>query len=106
MEKKPRLTIFKNERAGQQVTKRDGSVVEYNGKPILHSDLNCIIDLPEGLPAGKYDVSAYKYTSQKGLNYYSGNIKPAYNPEKKVDQHNQDKANAYVEEENDQEIPF
>ena len=104
--KVPTLTIFKNDKAGKQVM-RQGQPVEYNGKPIVESDLNGKISLPEGLAAGEYEIKIYKKTAKTGLAYYSGTIKPAY---VKPSKHDQDKANGYQnqgqEEENFDSIPF
>lgn len=93
---KPKLTIFKNEKAGQPIKKKDGSVVEYNGQPMLQPALNGKINLPEGLPAGDYDIGIYQYESKKGTKYYSGTIKPAW---KKPDAHNEAKQNGYQPQE-------
>lgn len=101
----PNLTIFKNDRAGQQVI-RNGNPVEYNGKPIIECDLNGKIALPEGLEAGDYEVKIYKKVSKAGKSYYSGTIKPAYKKDKTIDSHNQAKGNAYQPEQEDDEIPF
>ena len=105
----PNLTIFKNDRAGKQVV-RNGQPVEYNGKPIIESDLNGKITLPEGLNAGEYEVKIYKKVSKAGTTYYSGTIKPAYvKKDKAIDSHNQAKANAYQPQEemqDDSEFPF
>lgn len=104
---KPAIAIFKNEKAGQPVLKKDGSVVEYNGNIMLQPFMNGKITLPEGLPAGDYDVGIYQKESKKGLKYYQGTIKPAF---KKVDKHNESKANAYVAESEEldlsDDIPF
>ncbi len=99
MSTKPKLTIFKNKKAGQQITKKDGSAVEYNGNPVLYCDLNGKIELPEGLPAGKYEVAIYKNTAKSGLVYYSGNIKPEYVSEEKQEQ-------PQKEEELGEDLPF
>lgn len=104
----PNLIIFKNDKAGQQVI-RNGQPVEYNGKPIIESDLNGKITLPEGLNAGEYEVKIYKKVSKAGKSYYSGTIKPAYvKKDKAIDQHNQAKSNGYQpqEEEMDDSIPW
>ena len=37
---KPKLLIFKNEKAGQPIVKRDGSYVEYNGQKMLEPNLS------------------------------------------------------------------
>lgn len=119
---KSKLTIFKNNYAGQPIKKEDGSIVEYDGKPMLQPSLNGKINLPEGLPAGDYEVAIYQYTSDKNpdkpaLKYYSGTIKPAWKKEdgfdkaaKILDKHNAAKANAYnpkeQEEDLDERIPF
>ena len=103
-EQKPRIAIFTNKNAGNPIKKKDGSfVTNSSGENILQSDYNAKITLPEGLAAGEYEINIYKNTAKSGLEYLSGNIKPAF---KKIDKHNQDKANAYVEEENLDEIPF
>lgn len=97
---KAKLTIFKNNNAGQPVKKKDGSIVEYDGKPMLQPALNGKINLPEGLPAGDYEVAIYQYTSDKNpnkppLKYYSGTIKATWKkPE--VSGHSKDKANGYA----------
>jgi len=80
---KSKLTIFKNNNAGQPIKKKDGSIVEYDGKPMLQPSLNGKINLPEGLPAGDYEVAIYQYTSDKNpdrppLKYYAGTIKAAW----------------------------
>lgn len=85
---KAKLTIFKNNKAGQPIKKRDGSVVEYNGKTMYEPALNGKINLPEGLPAGDYEVGIYQYESNKNpdkppLKYYSGTIKEAWKKEVK-----------------------
>lgn len=85
------LVLFINSRAGQPALK-NGKVVEYNGKQITESDFNGKITLPEGLPAGEYEVKIYKRQSKAGKPFFSGNIKPAF---KKIDQHSQDKSNGY-----------
>ena len=83
MEQKPRIAIFKNDKAGQSIKKKDGSDVEYNGRVMLQCDLNGKITLPEALPAGEYEVSIYKQQSKTGLTFYSGTIKAAFKSEKK-----------------------
>ena len=105
---KAKLTIFKNNNAGQPVKKKDGSIVEYDGKPMLQPSLNGKINLPEGLPAGDYEVAIYQYISDKNpdrppLKYYSGTIKAAWKKVilGKVNSHSKAKANAYVDEEDD-----
>jgi hypothetical protein len=105
---KSKLTIFKNEKVGQPIKRNDGSVVEYNGEPMLHCDLNGKINLPEGLPAGDYEVAIYKKKSKSGLSYYAGTIKEAWKKAKPVDAHNTTKANGYVAEEEDLDdsLPF
>ena len=104
----PNLTIFKNDRAGKQVF-RNGQPVEYDGKPIIESDLNGKITLPEGLNAGEYEVKIYKKVSKAGTTYYSGTIKPAYvKRDKAISQHSVDKGNGYQnqQEEEDDSVPF
>jgi hypothetical protein len=112
---KSKLTIFKNEKVGQPIKKKDGSVLEYNGEPMLHCALNGKINLPEGLPAGDYEVAIYQYTSDKNpdkppLKYYSGTIKPAWKKDeaKPVNAHNKAKGNGYVKEAEDldDDLPF
>lgn len=98
---KSKLTIFKNNNAGQPIKKKDGSIVEYDGKPMLQPSLNGKINLPEGLPAGDYEVAIYQYIADKNpdkppLKYYSGTIKPAF---KKTNQHSVDKGNGYAPKE-------
>jgi hypothetical protein len=75
---KSKLRIFKNEKVGQPIKKKDGTIVEYNGEPMLHCALDGKINLPEGLPAGDYAVAIYQCTSKAGLKYYSGTIKPDF----------------------------
>jgi len=87
---KPSIAIFKNDKAGEPVKKRDGSVVEYNGNVMLQPFMNGKITLPEELPAGDYEVGIYQKESKAGLKYYQGTIKEAF---KKVDKHNESKAN-------------
>lgn len=85
MEQKPRIAIFKNDKVGQPIKRKDGSDVEYKGEPMLHCDLNGKITLPEGLAAGEYDVSIYKRQSKAGLTFYAGTIKAAFKSAKKGD---------------------
>lgn len=85
MEQKPRIAIFKNDKVGQPIKKKDGSDVEYNGRVMLQCDLNGKITLPESLPAGEYEVSIYKQQSKTGLTFYSGTIKAAFKSAKKGD---------------------
>lgn len=100
----PNLAIFKNDNAGKPAM-RDGKPVVYNGNPIIECDLNGKITLPEGLPAGKYDVKIYKKLSKAGKSFYSGTIKPAY--EKKIDAHSKAKADGYQPEPDlDDSIPY
>lgn len=91
---KNNLRIFKNDRAGQKVMKH-GKPIEYNGKPIIESDLNAMITLTEPLQAGEYRASLYKRTSEKGTTYFLGNIKEVFKP---IDKHNEAKANGYQKE--------
>ena len=106
----PRLTIFPNGYAGNPIKKNDGTfVTNSKGEPVKHGELNGKINLPEGLPAGDYEVSIYKkeYTDKKtgeSKTMYSGRIKKAY-VKKVVDEHSRAKADAYVREDNS-EIPF
>lgn len=83
MEQKPRIAIFKNDKAGQPIKKKDGSNVEYNGRIMLQCDLNGKITLPEALPAGEYEVSIYKQKSKADLTFYAGTIKAAFKSDKK-----------------------
>jgi hypothetical protein len=96
---KPKLLIFKNEKAGQPIVKRDGSYVEYNGQKMLEPDLNGKITLPAGLDAGEYQIAIYRATSKKGSSYYSGTIKPAFDKNKTVNSHNKAKSNGYQPQE-------
>ncbi len=112
-EQKPRLTLFVNQHEGKPIKKKDGSfVTKANGENILQGAFNGKINLPEGLPAGDYEVSVYGSTSKAGLQYFAGNIKAAYVKKEGISKHSQDKANGYApesnhaEEEIDQEIPF
>ena len=103
---KSKLTIFKNEKVGQPVKRNDGTVVEYNGEPMIHCDLNGKINLPEGLSAGDYTVSIYKQKTKAGLNYYTGTIKPAWKKKEEIDKHSTSKANGYVDELEDDVLPY
>ena len=110
-EQKPRLTLFINQHEGKPIKKKDGTfVTKANGEEILQGAFNGKINLPQGLPAGDYEVSVYRSTSKSGLEYLAGNIKPAYlKKDKPIDSHNEAKANGYqqqVEENDDSEIPF
>ena len=128
-EKKPNIVIFTNKEAGQPVKKQDGSfVVNAQGDSFNQSDFTGKIELPEGLPAGNYEVAIYKSTAKSGLEYLRGNIRPAWvkkegeQDEKKFNgkefvkkaqnAHNSAKGNGYVpqsnhvEEELSDEIPF
>jgi len=90
-----KITIFKNDRAGQPIKKKDGSIIEFNGKALQEPDLKGIISITaENLPAGEYEVGIYKNVSKKGNTYYSGKIKPAFKA-KNIDEHNQAKGNGY-----------
>ena len=104
MTDKPRIAIFKNKLVGQPIKRKDGTLVEYNGKQLTHCDLNGKITLPEGLEAGEYEVNIYQNTSKNGLVYYSGSIKPAY--KKEIDQHSVDKSNGFQPQEEEEEVPF
>lgn len=111
-EQKPRLTLFINQHEGKPIKKKDGTfVTKSSGEKILQGAFNGKINLPEGLPAGDYEVSVYRSTSKSGLEYLSGNIKPAYVKDKAIDTHNKAKANGYQQqveesEEEDSEIIF
>ena len=96
---KSKLAIFKNDKVGQPVIRNDGSIVEFNGEPMIHCDLNGKINLPEGLPAGDYTISIYKQKAKTGLNYYAGTIKPAWKKKEEIDQHSVDKGNGYAPKE-------
>lgn len=112
----PRIVLFPNTDAGQPIKKKDGSYVEdSNGNPIKHGEYSGKINLPEGLPAGDYEVSIYskEYSDKKTGELkvmLSGRIKKAW--VKPLDQHSIDKGNGYapksnhVEEEISDEIPF
>lgn len=104
---KPRLTIFKNKKAGQPILK-NGEPLEYNGKPMLECDLSGKINLPEGLEAGDYEVAIYKQVSQKGLSYYGGTIKPAFKKKSEAgEKHYAAKSNGYQPQEDiDDSIPY
>jgi hypothetical protein len=103
-EQKPRLTLFINQHEGKPIKKKDGSfVTKANGENILHGAFNGKINLPEGLLAGDYEVSVYRSTSKAGLEYFAGNVKPAY-VKKEVDAHNSAKADGYAPQSNDEEI--
>jgi hypothetical protein len=111
-EPKPRLTLFINQHEGKPIKKKDGSfVTKANGDQILQGAFNGKINLPEGLPAGDYEVSVYGSTSKAGLQYFAGNIKAAY-VKKEVDAHNSAKSDGYapesnhVEEDQEDSIPF
>ena len=106
MTNKPKLTIFKNDKVGQPIKKKDGSIVEYNGEPMLHCDLNGKINLPEGLPAGDYEVSIYKNTAKSGLSYYSGTIKVAWKKSEQSKQPQMSQQDSQAFEELDDIIPF
>ncbi len=104
-EQRPRIAIFTNKFAGQPIKKKDGSfVTKSNGENLLQSDFSGKINLPEGLPAGDYEVNIYKSVAKSGLEYMSGTIKPAF---KKIDKHSQDKGNGYQEQpEDSEELPY
>lgn len=99
---KPRLTIFANKYAGLPIKKKDGTfVTDSKGNPINQGNFNGKINLPEGLPAGDYEVSIYKAISKTGGEYMSGTIKKAYvKQDKPIDAHSQDKGNGYAPESN------
>jgi hypothetical protein len=98
---KPRLTIFTNKYAGSPIKKKDKTfVTDSKGDPINQGDFNGKINLPEGLPAGDYEVSIYKKV-KNGNEYMSGTIKKAYvKQDKPIDAHSQDKGNGYAPESN------
>lgn len=102
-----KITIFKNDRAGQPIKKKDGSIIEFNGKALQEPDLKGIISIAaENLPVGEYEVGIYKNVSKKGNTYYSGKIKPAFKPNN-IDEHNQAKGNGYQPDNIvDDEVPF
>jgi len=102
-EQKPRLTLFINQNEGKPIKKNDGSfVTNAKGEQILQGAFNGKINLPEGLPAGDYEVSIYRATSKAGLDYFAGNIKPAFVKKDKVSKHSQDKGNGYQSQDEDQ----
>ena len=105
---KSKLTLFKNKKSGQQIMKKDGSLVEFDGKPVLHCILNGKINLPEGLPAGEYEVSVYENTGKEsGLKYYAGNIKPAWKkPEENQPETKTLEQAVEMVEDLDDDIPF
>ena len=111
---KPRLTIFTNKYAGSPIKRKDGIfVTDSKGDPIKQGSFNGKINLPEGLPAGDYEVSIYKAISKTGDEYMSGTIKKAFvRQDKPIDSHSEAKGNAYapeanhVEEELDDSLPF
>jgi hypothetical protein len=108
-EPKPRLTLFINQHEGKPIKKQDGTfVTKANGEEILQGAFNGKINLPEGLPAGDYEVSVYRSVSKSGLEYLAGNIKAAYVKKDKVDQHSQAKGNGFQPQAEDStdEIPF
>jgi hypothetical protein len=108
-EQKPRLTLFINQNEGKPIKKKDGSfVTKANGDNILQGAFNGKINLPEGLPAGDYEVSVYHSLSKAGLGYFAGNIKPAFVKKEGISQHAVDKGNGFVSESDDStdEIPF
>ena len=102
-EKKPRLTLFSNKFEGSPIKKKDGSfVLNSNGEKILQGAFNGKINLPEGLPAGDYDVSVYRATAKTGTEYLSGNIKKAY-VKQEISEHSKAKGNGFVAQVNDTE---
>lgn len=110
-EQKPRLTLFTNKNEGKPIKKQDGSfVVKADGEQILQGSFNAKINLPEGLPAGDYEVSVYRSIAKSGIEYFAGNIKKAWvKKETQIDQHSKAKADAYqsqADEAFDDEIPF
>lgn len=107
-EQKPRLTLFTNQNEGKPIKKKDGSfVTKADGEKILQGAFNGKINLPEGLPKGDYEISIYRSVSKAGLEYFAGNIKPAFVKKESVSKHSVDKGNGYQpQEENDSEIPF
>jgi len=109
-EQKPRLTLFINQNEGKPIKKKDGSfVTKSNGENILQGSFNGKINLPEGLPAGDYEVSVYRATSKAGLEYFAGNIKPAFVKREGVSKHSEDKANGYAPQSNhaeDDSVPY
>jgi hypothetical protein len=108
----PRLIIFTNKYAGTPIKKKDGSFVEdSNGNPIKQGSFNGKINLPEGLPAGDYEVSIYKAIVKSGVKsgeeYMAGRIKKAYvKQDKPIDAHSQSKGNGYAPESNHVEESF
>lgn len=101
-EPKPRLSLFVNKMAGQPIKRKDGTLVtNAKGDSITHGSFNGKINLPEGLPAGEYDVSVYNTTAKSGLEYLSGPIKKAW---VKPEENKQEVTQPTVE--SDDEIPF
>lgn len=107
-----KLTLFKNKKAGQPIKKKDGSVLEFNGKVINEPELRGYINITaDNLEKGEYEVGVYKTTSKNGVVYYSGKIKPAYKQKqesvKPIDNHNITKGNGYQPDNIiDDEVPF
>lgn len=103
---KPRLVIFDNKKAGQQVIKKDGQAAMYNDRPITEPHFRGIINLPHDLQEGDYEVSIYKNKSKNGNYYYSGNIKPKYqNPENDIQKKSPEKKIEITQSIHD-EVPF
>ena len=104
-EPKPRLSLFVNKMAGQPIKRKDGTLVtNTKGNSITHGSFNGKINLPEGLPAGEYEVSVYNTIAKSGLEYLSGTIKKAW--VKPTDQNTQDKQNDCQSQSEKDEIPF
>ena len=99
-EQKPRLTLLINKYENQPIKKKDGSfVTKANGDQILQGAFSGRINLPEGLSSGDYEVSIYRSISKAGVEYFAGNIKPAF-VKKEVSQHSIDKGNGYAPQSN------
>jgi hypothetical protein len=84
-EKKQGIIMFPNKNAGKPMTRKDGSEVinPNSGEVINQCDFNGTITLPDGLPAGEYEVNVYRNISRAGNEYMSGKIKKAWvKPEK------------------------
>ena len=72
--------MFPNKTAGKPMVRKDGSEVinPNSGEVINQCDFNGKITLPEGLPAGEYEVNVYRNISKAGNEYMSGKIKKAW----------------------------
>ncbi len=114
---KNRLSLFKNKKAGQPIKRKDGSIVEHNGKVISEPEYRGVINMNIKNPATgeyeamDYEVGVYKATAKSGLVYYTGTIKPSFKGDKQqikpVDNHNVAKGNGYQPDSIiDDEVPF